>query len=120
DERAAPSLVRHGVALFGSPPRRPWGRLIECLATGGIRDIRHLWKDEIIIGREDGDILYRDDAFLSRRHAVLTQSEGRCMLQDLDSSNGTFLRLRGPAAVGPGDHLRLGDQLVRFELPPNE
>ena len=41
DERVAEPLVRHGVALFGSPPRDPWGRLLQLIPTGGIRDVRH-------------------------------------------------------------------------------
>lgn len=116
DERQAPPLMRHGVSLFGSPPRQPWGRLVELLASGGALDIRHLWQDAVTIGREDGDIVFPDDAFLSRRHARLSRHDGRCKLEDLDSSNGTFVRLRGQTPLQPGDHLRVGDQLLRFEL----
>ncbi|MCG8424062.1 MAG: FHA domain-containing protein [Proteobacteria bacterium] len=115
EERQAAPLVRHGVALFGSPPRQPWGRLVELLASGGVLDVRHLSQDIVTIGREDGDIVFRDDAFLSRRHASLTWQDGRCRLTDLDSSNGTFVRLRGRTALRADDYLRIGDQLVRFE-----
>ena len=34
--------MRHGVALFGSPPREPWGRLVQIIPSGGHRDVRHL------------------------------------------------------------------------------
>jgi hypothetical protein len=116
DEKSAHPLVRHGVALFGSPPRKPWGRLIQMLPNGGVRDIRYLWQDEIVVGREEGDIVFRDDAFLSRVHASLRWENGRCILDDKESSNGTFMRLSGPAHLDSGDHLRLGDQLFRFEV----
>ena len=116
EERDARPLVRHGVALFGSPPRHPWGRLVELVSSGGALDIRHLWQEVVTIGREDGDIVFPDDAFLSRRHASLSWQNGRCKLQDLDSSNGTFVRLQGKTPLQSDDHLRIGDQLLRFEL----
>ena len=36
EERNVTPLIRHGVALFGSPPREPWGRLLQILPSGGI------------------------------------------------------------------------------------
>jgi pSer/pThr/pTyr-binding forkhead associated (FHA) protein len=116
DERDAEPLVQHGVALFGSPPRAPWGRMRELLPSGGVRDIRHLHGEEVVIGREEGDLVYRDDAFMSRRHAVLSWDGQTARLTDLGSSNGTFLRLRGATALRHCDHLRMGDQLFRIEL----
>jgi hypothetical protein len=115
EERTATPLVRHGVALFGSPPRDPWGRVIQLLPSGGARDIRHLVGDEVVLGREEGDIVFRDDAFMSRRHAAMTWDGKRAMLTDLGSSNGTFVRLTGPTPIKHGDHVRLGDQLLRIE-----
>jgi pSer/pThr/pTyr-binding forkhead associated (FHA) protein len=115
EERAAPPLVRHGVTLFGSPPREPWGRLVQLLPSGGVRDVRHLDEEEIVIGREEGDLVFNDDAFLSRRHAALRWRNGTATIEDLRSSNGTFVRLRAPYDMRTGDHMRMGDQLFRFE-----
>jgi pSer/pThr/pTyr-binding forkhead associated (FHA) protein len=109
-------LVRHGVALFGSPPREPWGRLVQIVPSGGYRDVRHLAGDEVVLGREEGDIVFRDDAFLSRRHAALTWDGKRALITDLGSSNGTFVRITGPIVLRHGDHVRMGDQLLRIEL----
>jgi pSer/pThr/pTyr-binding forkhead associated (FHA) protein len=116
DEKNPLPLVRHGVALFGSPPREPWGRLLQVVPSGGVRDVRHLWDDEIILGREEGDLVYSDDAFLSRRHASFTWDGKRVLLTDLGSSNGTFFRLAGPHPLKHNEHLRMGDQLFRIEL----
>lgn len=115
EERDAAPLVRHGVHMFGSPPREPWGRLMQMLPNGGVRDVRFLNDHEIVIGREDGDMVFEDDAFLSRRHAAFRWQGGRCVVEDLASSNGTFVRLEGSRALKPGDHLRMGDQLFRYE-----
>lgn len=116
DEVKIHPLVRHGVALFGSPPREPWGRLLQIVPNGGYRDVRHLSADEVVLGREEGDVVFRDDAFMSRRHAALTWDGKRAQLTDLGSSNGTFVRLTGPTPLRHGDHIRLGDQLLRIEL----
>lgn len=116
DERDAEPLVQHGVALFGSPPRAPWGRLSELLPSGGVRDVRNLNGEEVVIGREEGDLVFRDDAFMSRRHAAINWDGQRARLTDLGSSNGTFIRLSGAAALRHRDHLRMGDQLFRIEL----
>jgi hypothetical protein len=115
EERAVHPLIRHGVALFGSPPRDPWGRLFQLIPSGGHRDIRHLAGDEIVLGREEGDIVFRDDAFMSRRHAAITWDGKRALLTDLGSSNGTFVRMQGPTSIKHGDHVRMGDQLMRIE-----
>jgi pSer/pThr/pTyr-binding forkhead associated (FHA) protein len=115
EERTVHPLVRHGVALFGSPPRDPWGRLLQLIPSGGFRDVRHLVGEEVVLGREEGDIVYRDDAFMSRRHAAITWDGKRAMITDLGSSNGTFVRLTGPTTIKAGDHVRMGDQLLRIE-----
>jgi len=116
EETKVHPLVRHGVALFGSPPREPWGRFVQLVPSGGYRDVRHLAGEEIVLGREEGDIVFRDDAFMSRRHAAVTWDGKRAQITDLGSSNGTFVRLTGPTALKHGDHVRLGDQLLRIEL----
>ncbi len=116
EEIALTPLVRHGVALFGSPPRDPWGRLMQIIPSGGYRDVRHLSGVEVVVGREEGDIVFRDDAFLSRRHAAVTWDGSRAWIADLGSSNGTFVRITGPTGLRHGDHVRVGDQLLRIEL----
>ena len=116
DEKVVHPLIRHGVALFGSPPREPWGRLVQIIPSGGHRDVRHLASDEIVLGREDGDIVFRDDAFMSRRHAAINWDGKRATLTDLGSSNGTFVRINGTTSIKHGDHVRMGDQLLRIEI----
>jgi len=89
-----------------------------------VRDVYHLQKVETIIGREAGDLVFTEDPFLSRRHAaILVQGGGlskghgrRFSLMDLGSSNGTFLQLREEIRLKNGDHLRIGQQLFRFDL----
>ncbi|MCS5699802.1 FHA domain-containing protein [Cyanobium sp. FGCU-52] len=64
------------------------------------------------IGRDPATSLSLPEvAGLSRRHAVLRQSEGRWLICDLDSRNGTWVgeqRLEGCRPLRDGDAIRLG------------
>jgi pSer/pThr/pTyr-binding forkhead associated (FHA) protein len=115
-ERNQRPAVEHGVVLFGTPLKPPWGRLRQLTSTGTSRDLYHLARSEVTLGREHGDIVFSDDEFLSRRHAQLQHRADRVTLLDLGSSNGTYLRLRGAHPLVPGEMIRLGDELLRFEL----
>ncbi len=108
-------LVQHGVAMFGSPLREAWGRISQILPSGGVRDVRHLHGGEVVFGREEGDVVFSDDEFLSRRHAAFCWRDGHCVLSDLGSSNGTFIRIIESANLSDGDFLRIGDQMLRFK-----
>ena len=115
EERGVTPLLQHGVALFASPPRPVWGRLRQVIVSGAIRDVFHLGKTDIVLGREEGDIRFPDDEFISRRHAAMSYRDGQVQLTDLSSSNGTYVRLRGERELAPGDFMRVGDRLLRFE-----
>ncbi|WP_227767817.1 FHA domain-containing protein [Zhaonella formicivorans] len=73
--------------------------------------------DQVVLGRyADSDIAI-GDPHISARHAALRQENGFLVLQDLGSTNGTFLngkRIKGNKRLQPGDLLRLGD--VTFEV----
>jgi pSer/pThr/pTyr-binding forkhead associated (FHA) protein len=114
-EREPPQAVLHGVSVFASPSRAPWGRLRQLIVSGGARDVVHLHRPEIVLGREDGDLRFPDDEFMSRKHASIAWRDGRATLSDLGSSNGTYVRLRREHELEPGDLVRMGDQLFRFE-----
>lgn len=115
EERDPPAMTEHGVRLFGSSPRESWGRLRQVTGAGTTRDLWHLSRAEVVLGREEGDIIFPDDEFMSRRHATLSRTSGRARISDLNSSNGTYLRLRGERELRPSDVLRMGDQLLRYE-----
>lgn len=116
EERLVTPAVQHGVRIFGSPVREAWGRLSQLLPDACVRDVRYLVGAEVIIGREEGDVVFGDDEFLSRRHASLHWRDGRCVLQDLGSSNGSFIRAGGRTVLRHGAQLRFGDQMVRIDL----
>ncbi len=116
DERDLKPAKQNGTLVFGTPPRSPWGRLQQLITAGVPRDIYYLSKNEIVLGREEGDLTFPDDEFMSRRHAVIAHTGGKTELRDNGSSNGTYIRIRGDRELKSGDLIRMGDQLFRFEL----
>ena len=87
-------------------PRVIWGKRIIPLAPG-----------ESILGRDEGAAVRIDAPGVSRRHARILHEEGRAVLEDLGSKNGTFLRedrLEAPAILEDGDTFRLGQLLLVY------
>jgi pSer/pThr/pTyr-binding forkhead associated (FHA) protein len=105
-----------GATAWGSPDSGHRVRLVQLL-EGGIRGAAFPLKDgENSIGRENGDITFPSDGFVSGRHAMLQVTPENLVLRDLGSSNGTFLRLGAPSFVDNGDQFLIGRQLVRVEM----
>ena len=84
--------------------RRPHGLLAG--AAGG----------RLVLGRSPGCQLVFDDDTVSRRHAELRMFDGRWILRDLGSSNGTWVNGRQviEAEVVPGDEIQLGGLAIRI------
>jgi pSer/pThr/pTyr-binding forkhead associated (FHA) protein/predicted amidophosphoribosyltransferase len=112
----------NGTLLFGTPASPRYARLVQRTVEGVTRDVFNLRKTETVLGREGGDIVFTDDPFLSRRHAIIRLDAGsrRFSLADLGSSNGTFVRVHDEVCLQSGDQFRIGQQLFRFDLehPP--
>jgi pSer/pThr/pTyr-binding forkhead associated (FHA) protein len=108
---------QHGVMVFGTPDVARFARLVQYTTEGVARDVHYLFRDETVIGRENGDIVFTDDPFLSRRHAAIRVDHAgrRFLLSDLGSSNGTALRIRGEHVLKDADQFRIGRHLFRFE-----
>jgi len=71
--------------------------------------------DQLTIGRDSTNEIVINDAEISRRHARLTFQGGKYVLEDLGSTNGTFVngqRLAGPRVLKPGEVVSFGEQIV--------
>lgn len=112
-----PATVR-GTLVFGTPEVPRVARLLQYTTEGVGRDVHYLYREQTIVGRETGDLVFPDDPFLSRRHASIThdRTSRRYVLKDLGSSNGTSVRFRGERPLRDGDQFRLGRHLFRFDL----
>lgn len=122
EQSALPALAEEpadGVRVLGSPTKPFWGRLARVAAPNITSHAYLLDQTQINIGRDVGDILFNHDAFVSGQHASLKHTPDGCVLKDLGSSNGTFIKLSGPQHLEHGDTLLLGQQLVMLQVHAN-
>ena len=72
---------------------------------------------ELMIGREHSGVTL-DDSLVSRRHAVVRTLPGALEVEDLGSTNGTYVdgeRLRGRTSVRDGAEIRIGTTVFEVE-----
>jgi hypothetical protein len=71
----------------------------------------------VVIGRAPECTLVLEDDFASGRHARFSLRSGVWMLEDLGSTNGTYLgraKVEGPIAVDPGTPVRIGRTVLEL------
>lgn len=87
----------------------------------GVESQRFFAQTEIMIGRDTHCDLSMMDETMSAHHARLVHHHGQWWLEDLNSTNGTFLnneKLTTPAVIISGDEFKCGNTLfgVRVEV----
>lgn len=73
--------------------------------------------EELSIGRAAGCTITLDDTFASQMHARIVQRDGSVMVEDLGSTNGTWLnreKVTGPMVLRRGDHLQVGNTVMEL------
>jgi hypothetical protein len=108
-----PQPLDDGTDILGSPNPGYWGRLAVIVGRDQDGSAFPLFGESIALGRERGDILFPEDGYVSGAHAKVSMRDGQFFLTDLDSSNGTFVRIRGERMVPSGSYLLMGQQLFR-------
>jgi hypothetical protein len=75
----------------------------------------------VTVGRSSQNDVVIDDNSMSRRHSRLYWADGDYVLEDLGSSNGTFVNNQPTVAVRlrNGDRITLGDTVLEFTLAPD-
>jgi len=110
----APAAPQPAAAPAPPPPpqRRPEGRgalRLRIVEPAGRRGETHAIDRELTVGRGAGcAIVLADDTYVSQLHARLFQQNGEGYVEDLGSTNGTFVN--GKATNG-ATRLRRGDQV---------
>jgi SARP family transcriptional regulator, regulator of embCAB operon len=111
--RPGPALSR--TTLVRSVVARPQPTLT---APGGVRV--PLADDLVVMGRQSGCGLVLEDDQASRRHAQVVPTDAGYELEDLGSTNGTYLngeRLTRPTLLCHGDRIEVGHTVVKFLDP---
>ena len=108
--RSRPSAPTRPVPRAG--PGRPARRLPRELVVSDERGRRTFpLKDSLTVGRAATCDVVVSDTYVSNVHARIFQRDGGWWLEDLGSTNGTWMnrtRVSSPTAIGPGDQVRMG------------
>jgi hypothetical protein len=74
---------------------------------------------DLVLGRGDHAEIRLEDPFASSRHARIYEQGSIVVIEDLGSTNGTYLNeelLQTPRPLHPGDRVRIGDSEFAFEV----
>jgi pSer/pThr/pTyr-binding forkhead associated (FHA) protein len=116
-----PEVVELRTKYFGTMQTPGKARLILIRGDSGVDGLSYMLQGtEHIAGREDGQILFPDDSWLSRRHANFVYENGQLMVRDERSLNGVFVRVRESVPLSFGDAFLCGEQLFMLEPPPDD
>lgn len=108
-----------GTFFYSSPKYPSAFRLNQLLEGGAIGMTICARGNTLQVGREDGDLNFPGDMFMSGKHATVEEKDGKFILTDFDSRNGTYLRLKTEKALSHGDYVFIGKKLLRVELNAN-
>lgn len=127
--RSAMKDLRRGAAPVVAPPGDATGmytaggggrqsrdgldpRLVVDRAPGHAPGMEYEVGEGAVLGRGEQAEIRLDDPFASSRHARLLRQGGIIVIEDLGSTNGTYLNeelLSGPQPLHQGDRVRIGD-----------
>ena len=113
---SSPVAEADGTYFYASPNPSGPHRLVQILRGGGTGLAFSPLADVVSLGREENDINFPDDPFISGHHAQISFGSGGVTLTDLGSKNGTFLRVNNESPLEHGDYVFMGQQLLRVEI----
>ncbi|HWB77326.1 MAG TPA: FHA domain-containing protein, partial [Nannocystaceae bacterium] len=104
--RVGQSLVAYDRGQ-GDPQSGRYGRLVLHVPDSPI-SVLPLGEAGVLIGRELGDVTLPNDTFVSSSHCRIGCDREGIFVEDLDSSNGTYLRIRSGESIATGQSMLVG------------
>jgi hypothetical protein len=109
-----------GTYFYTSPKHQTQFKIVQVLEGGGAGMAVCARATSLQIGREGGDLNFPLDLFMSAAHCRVDEAAGGLLtLVDLNSRNGTYVRLKTERELGHGDYLFIGRKLLRVEITSN-
>ena len=123
DDRLEPAAGGYadatGMHTAGAPARASGTPKLRVGSGAGLRiGAAYDLSEGALLGRGEQADIVLEDSFASSSHARLVPHGDVIVLEDLGSTNGTYLNdepLRGPQPLHPGDRIRIGDSAFTFE-----
>jgi pSer/pThr/pTyr-binding forkhead associated (FHA) protein len=108
-----------GTFFYSSPKYPSAFRVNQVLEGGSIGMTVCARGNSLQIGREDGDLNFPSDVFMSAKHCNIEEQNGKFFLTDHNSRNGTYVRVKTEQKLTHGDYVFIGKKLLRVELNVN-
>ncbi len=105
-----------GTYFYTSPKHQFLFRITQILQGGGHGMSVLARTNALQIGREGGDLNFPNDLYMSASHCKIEEASGKFTLTDLNSRNGTYLRIKDERELAHGDYLFMGRKLLRVEI----
>jgi len=108
-----------GTYFYSSPKHPAQFRILQLLQGGAVGMTVCARGQGLQIGREGGDLNFPGDLYMSASHCKIEEAGGKLTLTDLNSRNGTYVRLKAERELAHGDYLFIGRKLLRVEITAN-
>lgn len=103
--------------FWGATKGEAQARLTDILDGGVMGDTFILRQGQSTVGREEGGIVFfPTDGFVSGTHARFTVEGNSITITDLNSSNGTFIRICDKVHAQDGDQFLMGHYLLKITM----
>jgi pSer/pThr/pTyr-binding forkhead associated (FHA) protein len=114
--RASDAPDQEGTFFYTSPKHPSPFRITQILQGGALGMTVCARSNALQLGREGGDLNFPSDIYMSGSHCRIEMADGKFTLTDLNSRNGTYIRMKTERELGHGDYLFIGRKLLRVEL----
>lgn len=105
-----------GTYFYASPKHQSTFRVTQMMQGGALGMTVCARGTSLQIGREGGDVNFPTDLYMSATHARIEEQNSKHSLTDLNSRNGTYVRLTAERELSHGDYLFIGRKLLRVEI----
>jgi pSer/pThr/pTyr-binding forkhead associated (FHA) protein len=114
--KASDGPAPDGTYFYSSPKHQSPFRITQVLQGGAVGMTVCARSGGLQIGREGGDLNFPSDLYMSASHCKLEDVAGKVTLTDLNSRNGTYVRIKAEKELAHGDYLFIGRKLLRVEI----
>jgi len=110
-----PTPTSDGTERMGSPNPGYWGRVSILVDPRNVSAAFPIEGEGVSVGRELGDITFPQDGYVSGNHCRIVGDENGIYIEDLGSSNGTYMRVRTGQIVPFRSLILIGQKLFQVE-----
>jgi len=113
----APAPARREKQPRAASSRRGGGGRLRILEPDKLKGRTYDVAGELTIGRAAGCQIPLDDSYVSQLHARVFRRDGDLLVEDLGSTNGTYLnrkKVDGPVPLRRGDRLQIGRTVLEL------